>query len=77
MKLSASSFCGYQFTDRSRQTLTIYFNTEKTYAAFITKLLKNLNHGKKVLSEVERAKAETEHQSLSSFPPLNTQNSEY
>ena len=62
MKLLANSTYGYQFMDRSRHTLTIYTNDEKTHAADSIKLFKNLNPENNALYEMELAKAEIEHE---------------
>ena len=43
MKLLANSSYGYQIMDRSRHTVTKYFNDKKTHAAIVSKLFKKLD----------------------------------
>ena len=61
MKLLANSSYGYQIMDRSRHSVTKFFNNEKTHGAINTKLFKRLNHINDQLYEVELAKVEIEH----------------
>ena len=64
MKLLANSSYGYQIMDRSRHTVMKYLTDEKTHAAFISKLLKKLDHVNNSLYEVELAKAQIENKEL-------------
>ena len=61
MKLLANSCYGYQIMDRSRHTVTRYFNGEKTHGAMNTNFFKRLDHINGQLFEVELAKADIEH----------------
>ena len=61
MKFLANSSYGYQIMDRSRHTVTKYFNGEKTHSAKNSKLFKRLNFIIDQLYEVELVKSEIEH----------------
>ena len=63
-KMFANSSYGYQFMDRSRQTVTKCLSDEKTNGAINTKLFKLLDHINDQLYEVQLAKAEVEHREL-------------
>ena len=58
MKMLANSSYGYQFMDRSRDTVTKYFSVEKTHGAVNTKMFQRLDHINDQLYEKELAKAE-------------------
>ena len=60
-KLLANSSYGYQILDRSRRTVSKYLSDEKTHAAVISKLFKNLDHVNNSLYEIELAKAQIWH----------------
>ena len=61
MKVLANSSYGFQFTDRSRHTVTKFLSHEKTHGAINTKFFKRLDHFNDQLFEIELAKAEIEH----------------
>ena len=61
MKLLGNSSYGYQIMDRSRHTITNYFNDEKTHKAINEPLFKILNTVEKDLYEVELLKSTIEH----------------
>ena len=61
MKLLANSCYGYQIMDRSRHTVTKYFNNKKTHGDINTKFFKRLDHINDHLYGVELAKAEIVH----------------
>ena len=60
-KLLGNSTYGYQIMDRSRHTITKYFNDEKTHKAINEPLFKRLNNVQKDLYEIELLKSTNEH----------------
>ena len=61
MKLLGNSSYGYQIMDRSRHTVTQYFNEEKTHKAINNKMFKRLRDITDDLYEIESVKAKVEH----------------
>ena len=61
VKLIANNPYGYQFMDRSRQTVTKYLADEKTHSAIISRMFKLPNNITDQLYEVELDKSEIEH----------------
>ena len=61
MKLLANSSYSCQIMDQSQHTTTKYLTDEKTHAAIISKLFKQLDHVNISLYDVELAKAQIEH----------------
>ena len=62
MKFLANSSFGYQIMDRSRHTVTKYWNDEKTHSAVNIKLFKRPNFITDQLYEVQLVKSELEQQ---------------
>ena len=61
MKLLGNSSYGYQIMDRSRHTVTQYFNEEKTHKAINNKMFKRLRDITDDLYEIESVKSKVEH----------------
>ena len=59
MKLLASSSYDYQIMDRSRHTVTKFWNDEKMHSAINYETFKHLNHITDLLYEVEVVKPES------------------
>ena len=61
MKLLANNSYGYQFIDRSRQSITQYTNDGKTHSAINNEKFKRMGYINDQFYEVELANFEIEH----------------